>query len=148
MIRRPPRSTRTDTLFPYTTLFRSVLTFFSGMATSAVTLALARIGVGASEAGASPASMSIITAYFPKERRGLALSFFYMSSPIGMALTFSIGSVIAAAYGWHVALFVAGGQGIISARLIFFHVSEAYRGRYDACVPEGGPGRLLMGTRG
>src|SRR3546814_8220672 len=25
MLRRPPRSTRTDTLFPYTTLFRSVL---------------------------------------------------------------------------------------------------------------------------
>src|SRR3546814_5122749 len=25
MIRRPPRSTRTDTLFPYTTLFRSVI---------------------------------------------------------------------------------------------------------------------------
>src|SRR3546814_8163540 len=25
MIRRPPRSTRTDTLFPYTTLFRSEL---------------------------------------------------------------------------------------------------------------------------
>src|SRR3546814_14928442 len=27
MIRRPPRSTRTDTLFPYTTLFRSVDVF-------------------------------------------------------------------------------------------------------------------------
>src|SRR3546814_2268184 len=27
MIRRPPRSTRTDTLFPYTTLFRSPLAF-------------------------------------------------------------------------------------------------------------------------
>src|SRR3546814_3420727 len=26
MIRRPPRSTRTDTLFPYTTLFRSSVT--------------------------------------------------------------------------------------------------------------------------
>src|SRR3546814_20101906 len=26
MIRRPPRSTRTDTLFPYTTLFRSAIT--------------------------------------------------------------------------------------------------------------------------
>src|SRR3546814_13415444 len=25
MIRRPPRATRTDTLFPYTTLFRSLL---------------------------------------------------------------------------------------------------------------------------
>src|SRR3546814_19482602 len=29
MIRRPPRSTRTDTLFPYTTLFRS-LSLFAG----------------------------------------------------------------------------------------------------------------------
>src|SRR3546814_19325623 len=27
MLRRPPRSTRTDTLFPYTTLFRSVRPF-------------------------------------------------------------------------------------------------------------------------
>src|SRR3546814_3240544 len=30
MIRRPPRSTRTDTLFPYTTLFRSVGDFLVG----------------------------------------------------------------------------------------------------------------------
>src|SRR3546814_10098952 len=29
MIRRPPRSTRTDTLFPYTTLFRSKVLRFS-----------------------------------------------------------------------------------------------------------------------
>src|SRR3546814_6062454 len=28
MIRRPPRSTRTDTLFPYTTLFRSLILSF------------------------------------------------------------------------------------------------------------------------
>src|SRR3546814_17541000 len=28
IIRRPPRSTRTDTLFPYTTLFRSALALF------------------------------------------------------------------------------------------------------------------------
>src|SRR3546814_5726629 len=30
MIRRPPRSTRTDTLFPYTTLFRSIITTGEG----------------------------------------------------------------------------------------------------------------------
>src|SRR3546814_19095026 len=30
MIRRPPRSTRTDTLFPYTTLFRSLKSPVSG----------------------------------------------------------------------------------------------------------------------
>src|SRR3546814_4655953 len=31
MIRRPPRSTRTDTLFPYTTLFRSMSTLQLGL---------------------------------------------------------------------------------------------------------------------
>src|SRR3546814_13315992 len=31
MIRRPPRSTRTDTLFPYTTLFRSLLDDLAGV---------------------------------------------------------------------------------------------------------------------
>src|SRR3546814_16358508 len=34
MIRRPPRSTRPDTLFPYTTLFRSRPTFFSWLGVS------------------------------------------------------------------------------------------------------------------
>src|SRR3546814_953580 len=32
MIRRPPRSTRTDTLFPYTTLFRSAVRLADGAA--------------------------------------------------------------------------------------------------------------------
>src|SRR3546814_11517600 len=32
MIRRPPRSTRTDTLFPYTTLFRSIDKMTAGYA--------------------------------------------------------------------------------------------------------------------
>src|SRR3546814_10090119 len=36
MIRRPPRSTRTDTLFPYTTLFRSVAAVLEDPGTDAV----------------------------------------------------------------------------------------------------------------
>src|SRR3546814_19290436 len=41
MIRRPPRSTRTDTLFPYTTLFRSLLERFHADAAVGVEEALA-----------------------------------------------------------------------------------------------------------
>src|SRR3546814_11483005 len=41
MIRRPPRSTRTDTLFPYTTLFRS-----GGHAPHAAVLAIQHLGGG------------------------------------------------------------------------------------------------------
>src|SRR3546814_20813356 len=39
MIRRPPRSTRTDTLFPYTTLFRSYMAFMMGAAMAIIMLA-------------------------------------------------------------------------------------------------------------
>src|SRR3546814_1784640 len=38
MIRRPPRSTRTDTLFPYTTLFRSAAGGVLGKKLEAVTM--------------------------------------------------------------------------------------------------------------
>src|SRR3546814_3571108 len=47
MLRRPPRSTRTDTLFPYTTLFRSVLRRqFDQFQCRARIPALAALGVG------------------------------------------------------------------------------------------------------
>src|SRR3546814_1797325 len=47
MFRRPPRSTRTDTLFPYTTLFRSVLGFSRDVVEEKI---FARIDDGAAKA--------------------------------------------------------------------------------------------------
>src|SRR3546814_918798 len=44
MIRRPPRSTRTDTLFPYTTLFRSA-DALAGQGTCAVGLLVGVVGL-------------------------------------------------------------------------------------------------------
>src|SRR3546814_7913383 len=44
MIRRPPRSTRTDTLFPYTTLFRSPADDRADAARGLVALAVAEPG--------------------------------------------------------------------------------------------------------
>src|SRR3546814_13136412 len=47
MIRRPPRSTRTDTLFPYTTLFRSVMASTAGIRRwGAAALDLAYVAAG------------------------------------------------------------------------------------------------------
>src|SRR3546814_11241916 len=48
MIRRPPRSTRTDTLFPYTTLFRSWGSMDGG------SLAVPRFRIFASPDGPAP----------------------------------------------------------------------------------------------
>jgi len=128
------RVRRTRLLAALVTIW-SGLTFLSGLATSALTLGLARIGVGASESGASPASMSLITDYFPKERRGLALALFYMSTPIGVALSFSLGGTVAAIYGWRAAFLFAGGPGLLLALLILFTVREPQRGRYDPGKP-------------
>src|SRR3546814_1769754 len=55
MIRRPPRSTRTDTLFPYTTLFRST----SGIAAASV---LAAIESGCDAVDGALDAMSGLTA--------------------------------------------------------------------------------------
>src|SRR3954451_21966272 len=52
----------------------STMTALSGFASSFAMLATARIGVGIGEASASPAAYSMISDYFPKERRATALS--------------------------------------------------------------------------
>src|SRR3546814_1294914 len=61
MIRRPPRSTHTDTLFPYTTLFRSLfaLAFGSGFETGVLGMAVLVIAGGAFALAYSGIGMSI-----------------------------------------------------------------------------------------
>src|SRR3546814_21079303 len=61
MIRRPPRSTRTDTLFLYTTLFRSdtEMSFFSRPQTQAQAGSLAVAANGASAPAAVPAALKL-----------------------------------------------------------------------------------------
>src|SRR3546814_14957564 len=64
MIRRPPRSTRTDTLFPYTTLFRSPRAAFAAWL-AAVALAVAAFAV----TGPARAQLNVdITEGFVKPR--------------------------------------------------------------------------------
>ena len=61
----------------------SSMTALSGFAQSFGMLATARIGVGIGEASASPAAYSMISDYFPKERRATALSIYSSGLYIG-----------------------------------------------------------------
>src|SRR3546814_8225759 len=56
MIRRPPRSTRTDTLFPYTTLFRSHRTTYG----KARVLLADEVGVGKTLSLAASALLAVV----------------------------------------------------------------------------------------
>lgn len=117
----------------------SLLTLVSGFAGSYAMLALARIGVGGAEAGAPAASTSLIGDYFPSERRGTALSFFYVSTPIGVAAAFFFGGMITHHFGWRASFLLAGLPGLILAALLVFTVREPRRGAFDTLVADGKP---------
>src|SRR3546814_5042170 len=79
MIRRPPRSTRTYPIVPYTTLFRSIVNRFvkyfpaARVADQDGRLALKKIGVGKLAASAAPAVRLVTVGApgWPGARRGL-----------------------------------------------------------------------------
>ena len=58
----------------------SAMTALCGAANNFLMLLLARIGVGVGEAGASPPSHSLISDYFPVEKRATALSIYALGT--------------------------------------------------------------------
>lgn len=102
----------------------SAFTALSGMATSYVPLALARLGVGFGEAGCNPSSHSLIADISSKEQRASGLAFYSLGVPIGTLLGLAIGGLVADAYGWRAAFMVAGLPGLALAALIGLTVRE------------------------
>lgn len=97
----------------------SGMTALSGIAQNFIQLLLARIGVGVGEAGCTPAAHSLIADLAPPEKRASAISFYSLGIPIGGLLGMVIGGLIADAYGWRVAFFVAGIPGILMALVVW-----------------------------
>ena len=62
------------------------MTALSGLARGFGPLALARLGVGAGEASAAPAAYSLLSDWFPRERRGAVLGIFSSGIFIGAGL--------------------------------------------------------------
>ncbi len=109
----------------------SCFTVLSGMAGSFLVLALARAGVGLGEAGGSPPSYSIVSDYFPEEKRGMAVAVLTSAIPVGVMFGSLIGATIAGIYGWRYAFIALGLVGLVVAPLLFLTVKEPPRGQYD-----------------
>ena len=114
----------------------SVMTALCGAAGNFVHLFLARVGVGIGEAGGIPPSHSVITDYFDKSERGMALSIYSMGTSVGGFLGLVIGGYVAQYYGWRAAFLVLGIPGIFLAVLMWLTVKEPKRGTFDE-KPEG-----------
>ncbi|EJM24338.1 arabinose efflux permease family protein [Pseudomonas sp. GM21] len=105
----------------------SVATTLCGAALSFVHLLLARIGVGAGEAGTGPAAMSIIADLFPDRQRATALSVYYLAAPLGFVLTFALGGHLVGQYGWRFTFFAAGVPGVLLAVVLLLLMREPAR---------------------
>lgn len=117
----------------------SLFTVLCGFATNFLQLLLARIGVGVGEAGCSPPAHSLITDYTPKEERASALAIYSMGIPLGSLAGMVLGGLIADAYGWRTAFFVAGAPGIILAIMAYLTLPEPRRGLTKKVEPVKGP---------
>jgi len=72
----------------------SIMTSLCGMAHNALVLFLARVGVGIGEASLSPSAYSIISDYFPRDKRGRAASFYSLGIFAGAGIAFIFGGLI------------------------------------------------------
>lgn len=106
----------------------SVMTAASGLARGFTDLALARIGVGIGEAGCTPPAHSLLSDYFPPEKRATVLSLYACGVTVGVGLGFWLGGWINDAFGWRVAFFVVGLPGVAMALLVRLTVREPPRG--------------------
>lgn len=121
----------------------SSMTALSGLAKSATTLTVARIGVGVGEASAGPAAYSLISDWFPARLRATALAIYSSGIYIGGGISLWIGALVVenwnAAYpdggpfgvvGWQAAFIAVGLPGLLLA-LWVLTLREPERGAMD-----------------
>jgi len=93
----------------------SCATALAGFAPGYRTLLAARTVVGIGEASFGTVSPGLIADFFPKERRGRVLSWFYLAIPVGSALGYLFGGVLGHRFGWHAAFLMVGIPGLLLA---------------------------------
>lgn len=120
----------------------SVMTALTGLAGSFATLLLARVGVGIGEAGGSPPSHSLLSDYFPAERRGFALGVYAAGIPIGASIGALLGGWIGAYFSWRTAFLVVGLPGILLAGVVLLTLREPRRGQSDGAEVVGDAEKL------
>ena len=129
----------------------SAMTAISGLARTGMQLTFARIGVGIGEATASPCAYSLLSDYFPKERRGTALAIYSSGLYLGGGLSLFIGGLVVANWnhafpgggpfglvGWQAAFMAVGIPGLLVA-LWVSTLREPVRGQADGIITPTSP---------
>jgi MFS family permease len=122
---------RRVTLIGVGTFLWSVATALCAATASFLTLALARVGVGVGEAVGLPSSQSVVSDYFPKEKRTTAISVLVLAPPVGAFIGLTGGGLVAQEWGWRAAFLIAALPGFLLSALVLLTVAEPPRGQHD-----------------
>ena len=117
----------------------SLFTAACGMVQTYSQLVVARMGVAVGEAGGIAPSYSLISDYYPRQKRSRALAFYSLGIPIGSALGVFFGGWLASHLSWRSAFVIVGLLGLPAALLIKFLIPEPERGRFDPPPPADAP---------
>jgi predicted MFS family arabinose efflux permease len=110
----------------------SVMTAVCGLAQTSLQFFLARVGVTVGEAGGTPGANSLLSDYFPAERRAMALTVFALGAPIGAFLGYNVAGAIADLYGWRSVFYALGIPGVLAGLGVWLTVREPKRGCLDS----------------
>ena len=117
-------------------VFWSIMTALCGAAQNFAHLMLARIGVGAGEAGCIPPSHSLISDYFPVEKRSSALAIHTAGASIGIIIGLSLGGYLSVHIGWRWTFVLFALPGFVLALLAWLTLREPRRGHADGVTEE------------
>ena len=109
----------------------SGFTALCGTASSFLMLSAFRFGVGFGEAGCSPPSHSLISDYYPPQKRATALSIYSFGIPLGTMIGAVMGGWLTQAFSWRIAFMVVGAPGLILALIVWLFVKEPPRGHSE-----------------
>ncbi|GAA0270284.1 MFS transporter [Alteraurantiacibacter aestuarii] len=131
VIARYAERVRRLSLISVGTLLWSGATAICGWAGGWVHLLAARMGVGLGEAIGLPSLQSVISDYFPANKRGLAISVLMLAPPVGAFIGFVGGGWIAQEFSWRFTFLIAAIPGVFLAAFAWFLVKEPTRGAHD-----------------
>jgi predicted MFS family arabinose efflux permease len=102
----------------------SLMTIACGLSRSFTQMAVARMGVGASEPGATPTVQSLVADYFPPTRRSRALALVLTGGAVGQFLGIGMGGIVTELANWRTAFFVAGWAGVLLGIAVILAIKE------------------------
>jgi MFS family permease len=123
----------------------SLATTLSGFAGNFASLLAARASVGIGEAAYGTVAPSLLSDYYPADRRGRVMAIFFCAIPVGSALGYVVGGIMDVHFGWRVAFFVAGIPGLILAALCLW-MRDPPRGSQDGETSGSSPSATASGT--